>query len=41
MRRYENIKFIQKYTIELIDEFFKKFPEEKRGRKKFKKKKKI
>ena len=38
MRRYENVKFEQKYSIKLIEEFFKKFPEEKRGRKKFKEK---
>ena len=38
MQRYENIKFKQKYSIKLIEEFFKKFPEEKRGRKKFKEK---
>jgi len=38
MQRYENIQFKQKYSIKLIEEFFKKFPEEKRGRKKFKEK---
>ena len=38
MQKYENIKFKQKYSIKLIEEFFKKFPEEKRGRKKFKEK---
>ena len=38
MRGYENIAFKQKYSIKLIEEFFKKFPEEKRGRKKFKEK---
>ena len=38
MQRYENIKFKQKYSIKLIEKFFKKFPEEKRGRKKFKEK---
>ena len=38
MRRYENVKFEQKYSIKLIEEFFKKFPEEKRGRRKFKEK---
>ena len=38
MRRYENVKFKQKYSIKLIEEFFKKFPEEKRGRKRFKEK---
>ena len=38
MHRYENVKFKQKYSIKLIEEFFKKFPEEKRGRKRFKEK---
>jgi hypothetical protein len=38
MRRYENIQFKQKYSIKLIEKFFKKFPEERRGRKKFKEK---
>ena len=38
MQRYENIQFKQNYSIKLIEEFFKKFPEEKRGRKKFKEK---
>ena len=38
MQGYENIQFKQKYSIKLIEEFFKKFPEEKRGRKKFKEK---
>ena len=38
MQKYENIKFKQKYSIKLIEEFFKKFPEEKRGRRKFKEK---
>jgi len=38
MQRYENIEFKQKYSINLIEEFFKKFPEERRGRKKFREK---
>ena len=38
MKRYENLTFKQKYSIELITKFFKKFPEEKRGRKQFKNK---
>ena len=38
MKRYENIEFKQKYSINLIEEFFKKFPEERRGRKKFREK---
>ena len=36
MKRYENVSFQQKYSIELIRDFFQKFPEEKRGRKNFK-----
>ena len=38
MQRYGNIQFKQKYSIKLIEEFFKKFPEERRGRKKFREK---
>ena len=38
IKRYESIKFKQKYSVKLIEEFFKKYPEEKRGRKKFKEK---
>tara|TARA_A100001011_G_C13568956_1_gene539558 strand:+ start:175 stop:483 length:309 start_codon:yes stop_codon:yes gene_type:complete len=38
MKRYQNVKFKQKYSIRLLEKFFEKFPEEKRGRKKFKKK---
>ena len=38
MQRYEKIQFKQKYSIKLIEEFFKKFPEERRGRKKFREK---
>ena len=38
MKRYQNVEFKQKYTIKLIENFFKEFPEEKRGRKKFKEK---
>ena len=38
MQGYENIQFKQKYSIKLIEEFFKKFPEERRGRKKFREK---
>ena len=38
IQRYENIQFKQKYSIKLIKEFFKKFPEERRGRKKFREK---
>ena len=38
MKRYQNIEFKQRYSVRLLDIFFKKFPEEKRGRKKFKEK---
>ena len=38
MKRYQNVEFKKKYTIKLIENFFKEFPEEKRGRKKFKEK---
>ena len=38
MKRYQNLEFKQKYSINLVEEFFKKFPEEKRGRKRFKNK---
>ena len=36
MKRYQNVEFNKKYSIELLRKFFKEFPEEKRGRKKFK-----
>ena len=35
MERYKNVKFKSKYSIEILQKFFKEFPEEKRGRKKF------
>ena len=38
MNSYQNIEFKEKYSITLIEKFFKEFPEEKRGRKKFKEK---
>jgi len=38
MKRYENISFKQNYSIKIIEDFFKKFPEEKQGRKNFKNK---
>ena len=38
MKRYQNVEFKKKYTIKLIEKFFKEFPEEKRGRKRFKEK---
>jgi len=36
--KYQNVKFKKKFSIKLINDFFEKFPEEKRGRKNFKKK---
>jgi len=36
MKKYENVSFQQKYSIKIIEDFFKKFPEEKRGRRNFK-----
>ena len=36
MKRYRNISFQQKYSIKVIEDFFKNFPEEKQGRKNFK-----
>ena len=36
MKRYQNVSFQQKYSIEIIKDFFQKFPDEKRGRKNFK-----
>ena len=38
LKRYQNINFLRKFDIDLIESFFKKFPEEKRGRKRFKEK---
>ena len=38
MKRYQNVEFKQKFSIKLLESFFEKFPEEKRGRKKFKEK---
>ena len=38
IKRYENVLFQQKYSIKLLEEFFKIFPEEKQGRKNFKEK---
>jgi len=38
MKKYENVSFQQKYSIKIIEDFFKKFPEEKRGRRNFKNK---
>lgn len=36
MKRYQNVKIIKKVSTKLTDDFFKVFPEEKRGRKSFK-----
>ena len=36
MKKYQNIEFKQRYTIKLIEQFFNEFPEERRGRRKFK-----
>ena len=36
MKRYQSVEFKKKYSIEILETFFKEFPEEKRGRKKFK-----
>ena len=36
MKRYKNISFQQQCSIKIIEDFFKKFPEEKQGRKNFK-----
>ena len=38
MQRYENVSFQQKYSIEIVEGFFRNFPEEKQGRKNFKNK---
>ena len=36
MKRYQCVKIIKKVSTKLTDDFFKEFPEEKRGRKSFK-----
>ena len=38
MKRYQNVPFQQKYSSKILEDFFKKFPEEKQGRKNFKEK---
>ena len=38
MKKYLDVEFKQEYSIKLIEKFFKEFPEERRGRKKFKEK---
>ncbi len=40
MKRYHCVKIIKKVSTKLTDDFFKVFPEEKRGRKSFKSKEK-
>ena len=36
MKKYEKVSFKQQYSIKVIEDFFQKFPEERRGRKNFK-----
>ena len=36
MKKYENFSLQQKYSIKIMEDFFRKFPEEKQGRKNFK-----
>ena len=36
LKRYQNKTFIKKYNLNVVYDFFKKYPEEKRGRKNFK-----
>ena len=38
MTRYQNINFIREFDIDIVESFFRNYPEEKRGRKKFKEK---
>ena len=38
LKRYQNITFIKKYSLNIVYDFFKEYPEEKRGRKNFKNK---
>ena len=38
IKGYECVPFHQKYSIKLLEDFFKRFPEEKQGRKNFKEK---
>ncbi len=38
IKRYQDVEFKQKYSIKLMEAFFKEFPEERRGRKNFKEK---
>ena len=36
LKRYQNKTFIKKYNLNIVYDFFRKYPEEKRGRKNFK-----
>ena len=36
MQKYKNVSFQQKYSIKILEDFFRQFPEEKQGRKNFK-----
>ncbi len=38
LKRYQNKIFMKGYSLNMVNDFFKEFPEEKRGRKNFKKK---
>jgi len=38
MDKYQNMIFKKNYSIEILMDFFNRYPEEKRGRKKFKEK---
>ena len=38
IEKYQNMIFKKNYSIEILKDFFNQFPEEKRGRKKFKEK---
>ena len=38
LKRYQNKVFIKKYSLNIVYDFFNKYPEEKRGRKNFKNK---
>lgn len=38
MKRYQNINFIREFDIDIVESFFRNYPEEKRGRKRFKEK---
>ena len=38
LKKYQNKTFIKKYSLNIVYDFFKEYPEEKRGRKNFKKK---